>query len=789
MREDDCAAAVNRVSWQYSVLALHVALRAQDFVWVVTEYLGAEQGDATDLHLFALAKECLTSHNFAEARLILQFLGSSSSSGLFSSDALAGLQVRLDELWRKSGGGEAGLTMTGIGEYLASYAARLDAEGVLLARDRLGELLGREYAASLNRRTDCLFKEIALQASGSEAHRQRFQLNLALLWKLDHAAAVQLGGLDITAVPREIFRGGSQVLVRSGGSWQRYEPDKEAQGRIVGFLRGSDSHEAMVLSCQSVKDICDLVGCFGREPQAFGRRLCYILVDFAELADVFTVSDFNELANSAYVFRFIDNRRLEEGFTAALRHHNCQFPRRFLHLGGGDKAALRGRMEKALAALEEDILADMAESAAAVSEYYDDAFLAAFPEKIARRDLRVLLWTSRYTVFAQHAIRDVAEAITAIGSTCSVLKEGEQEGMEIRWDMSLKRILAFKPDLVISMNHNRRTHVHENIPWINWVQDETLDTFGAAGCRRFGKYDFWGYAHPHWREKLLGSGYPDARLFHFPIGTNVSRFRPDTGKKAGEGHGAGISYVANCSSTPQEEFLKIRAATPVEFHPFLEEIFRRVASAFAHDNPLWGGDDYVRLINEIAERHGYVFHDHAGVVRGIAEQFWHLAGARFYRQQPLLWLSEAGYDLALYGHGWEDHPLLARHARGYVAHGEALSKIYRNSAVNLSVHETGNYTARLFDGLASGGFFLFRYHPADLLDGGLKDFLDTDTDVLYFSNRDELLEKVDFYLNNRDERDIFVEPVRRKILDEYDYKIIMNKVLDSLQSRYRGLPE
>jgi Glycosyl transferases group 1 len=67
--------------------------------------------------------------------------------------------------------------------------------------------------------------------------------------------------------------------------------------------------------------------------------------------------------------------------------------------------------------------------------------------------------------------------------------------------------------------------------------------------------------------------------------------------------------------------------------------------------------------------------------------------------------------LRLYGTGWESHPIFAPYAAGFLAPGEEMRAVYQASEINLQLLEWGFQHSRGLDGLASGGFFLFRACP------------------------------------------------------------------------------
>ena len=79
------------------------------------------------------------------------------------------------------------------------------------------------------------------------------------------------------------------------------------------------------------------------------------------------------------------------------------------------------------------------------------------------------------------------------------------------------------------------------------------------------------------------------------------------------------------------------------------------------------------------------------------------------------WATSRSRTLRIYGRGWERHPTLHRFACGELEHGEPLRRLYQASRINLQINAYGSLHQRLLDGLASGGFMLSRYVPADFV--------------------------------------------------------------------------
>ena len=100
----------------------------------------------------------------------------------------------------------------------------------------------------------------------------------------------------------------------------------------------------------------------------------------------------------------------------------------------------------------------------------------------------------------------------------------------------------------------------------------------------------------------------------------------------------------------------------------------------------------------------------------LLDLFTHRVNNALFRHQAIGWVADLGVDLRLYGRGWESHPRFSRFARGIADNETQLADIYRGSAINLQITPFGAAHQRLFDGLASGGFFLLRRTHGDRFD-------------------------------------------------------------------------
>ncbi len=422
-----------------------------------------------------------------------------------------------------------------------------------------------------------------------------------------------------------------------------------------------------------------------------------------------------------------------------------------------------------------------------IEGYYNHLEVNAIHSTMLTRKYRILGIVSRFTTFLQFCIRDSLEGFAQNGcETTLLIEESDIERISLQ---SIAQILVdFKPDLVFLMDHNRSLYgvIPPNIPVINWVQDYIGYVFSTEEAERVKDNDFFFYAHPLWRDKLLEAGYPPASIFELMIPVNDRIYHPmtltdDDFKK----YGADISYVANCSSTAEEELIQYLSKVPLEFHHFLTTYFDGINQRFKDNHPLYTFNDYCVFLDKIALEKAVNIEKKKR--DSFAEHFWLVIGARLLRQQPLEWVSEAGYNLSIYGNGWENHPKLKKHAKGWIENGEELCKLFNASKINLNVHQTGNYTSRVNDGISSGGFFLLRYHPMDYAEGGLHTYLDMEKDVVLYDSKESLIEKIQYYLDNAPERHRQTYSAREKILNNFTYKKKMKDVMDIVNARINSL--
>ena len=390
-----------------------------------------------------------------------------------------------------------------------------------------------------------------------------------------------------------------------------------------------------------------------------------------------------------------------------------------------DAAAVTAELQTVLAAVagqDRRAKADVEAYYAATDQREQAALFGPNPP----RRPRVLLLTTRFSTVLQYATRDAAAGFERAGWEPRVLIEPSPAHRLYRH--GIRRALAeFKPDLVFQLDHLR--HEHEdlfppNLPFACWVQDHLPNLMNGRAGRSVGPTDF---VLTDAASTYVGSyGYPKGQC----IALSKLTTPPPTEAVIRPLHPPGqddLIFVSNASRPPQTILDELLAAIPSPADRDLAaECGRRLIESYAGGGSLATYPEVVALVREAAtDLNARPTEDGA---HALARRLTHPLNDALYRQQALRWAADAadrlGLTLALYGKGWEQHPDFARYARGPVEYGDALRDLTRRSAINLQVVPYLCLHQRLLDGIAAGGFFLVRRHPADVAPQAMLDLLE-----------------------------------------------------------------
>lgn len=331
----------------------------------------------------------------------------------------------------------------------------------------------------------------------------------------------------------------------------------------------------------------------------------------------------------------------------------------------------------------------------------------------ADRPLRVLSLTTRHSTFVQHSTRDMIAAFAALGcETRMLIESDDRHALTARY--LGEQVEQFRPDLVMVIDHHRHEYksaMPAHVPFVCWIQDRLPNLLDAEAAAKLGRRD---YTVGHCRiECCTQHDYDSDQFLSLPVFTSADRYHNASIDEAilAE-YACDVSFVSHCPEGHDEWFAQqLHPNMPEPLVKLMTVFHRRILAEYEADRCMHFVADLVELLREVERDVGFAVTTEPERWQ-LAQQFWRLSD-RLFRQSALKWLIGSGLDVRLYGHGWEKHPTLAPFAHGVAENGEQLRAIYQASRINLQILPYGMTHQRLLDGVAGGGFFLIRRHPAN----------------------------------------------------------------------------
>lgn len=155
-------------------------------------------------------------------------------------------------------------------------------------------------------------------------------------------------------------------------------------------------------------------------------------------------------------------------------------------------------------------------------------------------------------------------------------------------------------------------------------------------------------------------------------------------------------------------------------------------------------------------------------------------GSNWYERVSVKYAIENGYDVSVYGLGWENE-IPEKYLKGTFIYNDFLHKYYSSAKIVLSDHaedlaEMGLVINRLFDASAAGAFVISEYSPY------IEEIFGDS--IPMFKNKAEFKELVDYYLANPDRRQEKAQKSREITLNGYT-NIITGQKLKKLFEKIR----
>ncbi len=375
---------------------------------------------------------------------------------------------------------------------------------------------------------------------------------------------------------------------------------------------------------------------------------------------------------------------------------------------------------------------------------------------------RILLVTSLFSTVVQYIIRDLAQAFSKLGADVHILKE--KSGIE-RCDTRVvaEGVYNYHPHLLVIIDHLRPEYqglLPANLPWVSWNQDPLPNLFDTNNISGLGGYDFSYTVSSVWLEQFRSLGYSHMELLPFAANTDIYHPLEEPMELCDE-----VVFVSNME-------------TSKDYFPEFPGLQKKLQAAFDEDDITYGDSASMSklILNALGSHPGE--RKLASLVDVATWRF-----ERWYdRRRVLRWLVDSGFPVGLYGRGWDSDPEFKTMARGWVAQGHDLAKLYRTSKAVIHVNSMVNTHQRVFECLASGGLVLARRTPYDDLPGELSSCLTPGKEIELFGNARELAEILSRVFDDEEWRQGLISAGQKRVMNEHTYLARARTILKDVKN-------
>lgn len=377
------------------------------------------------------------------------------------------------------------------------------------------------------------------------------------------------------------------------------------------------------------------------------------------------------------------------------------------------------------------------------------------------RPPKVMIITTRRGEISYSICLNWANAFRALGYNVHIA----QEAAPFHYNTShyfLERLASLRPDMLFVLNCAvaevyQDAEIQRSLLCLARFRDFVSIT-GGLHTVDYENTMFFVASVPIQLATASQAGMPAERMMYVPDGVDVSVFHPREATDTGR-YGCDVVSVSN--NACNDAWARTTFLESAEGHPtvlaVLEVVCDEIEEMARAEQFLFFPATFEKLLAERLERAGIGLP--GPTIIFLAAQLREVMISH-YRRKVMEWIIRSGITpwIKVWGRNWKRYPIFAPYDMGPAAHGEELSTIYQNSKISISDHGFFTLHERNFEIYASGGFPLIKGPVPegewDVQTDVITNYFLPDEEVVLFYERDDLLQKVAYYLEHSDAREM-----------------------------------
>ncbi|HBR18389.1 MAG TPA: hypothetical protein DD725_12485 [Deltaproteobacteria bacterium] len=400
-------------------------------------------------------------------------------------------------------------------------------------------------------------------------------------------------------------------------------------------------------------------------------------------------------------------------------------------------------------------------------------------------DIKILFITSKNTTINQYITKNWFNAFMDLGYNSRFLIDDSKAYVSLHTGYILEQLNIFKPDMVFYINYASehvcgKNETSKSLMWILRYRDiATLSEYIGHAANMFILPMTQNGA-----DEIKMLGFPENRMYLTPDGVDASTF-----KKKVSINGRYACDITSVNNQVGNELNCLNRICSMSGRAIAEKVidgFYKEAMIMDFQGEVCSIKDIRIMLTKRLSDEGLYLDDNTMklVVFEFAVIFF-----SFYRRKIIEWIidSKITSDLKLWGSGWSQVERFRRFHMGQATYGEELSCIYQASKISLSDQPGASLHERTFEILASGGFPLVK-HVETYDDGkdryNITDYFMENEDIVLFYGKDDLLNKIQLYLDRPEERERIAENGRMIVQEHFTNVAVARKTMEFIKGYY-----
>ena len=438
---------------------------------------------------------------------------------------------------------------------------------------------------------------------------------------------------------------------------------------------------------------------------------------------------------------------------------------------------------KALMKLRNDKIASSLET---LKEYYrklDEEYYRDLFSKDSSH-VKIMLITSENTEINKFIVKDWCRVFQELGYQTRLLIENETYE-QVNTGVIICEAAKYRPDIVFHINYTVR-HVFpvddicRNLLWIMRYRD--LIQIPAYE----GENMFISTMVRAWAEELIKDCMPEKRIMYSPEGVDINIFKKK--KEAKRNYKCDIVSVNSSGGDAHFRFTYlIEMFNGNTMRQVIHELYSEITEMSSREQFCFFDSSFEKLLEKkLLQREIQINKEVKKIIaRGVSNIMF-----AYYRQKVMEWIIDSGIttNIQLWGRSWSNYEKFRKYHMGIARHGKELSGIYGSSKISISDHPNIPLHERLFEIQASCGFPLVKHIQPE--NGEITDYITNyfkeNEEIVLFYNKDDLLNKVQYYLDNPDERERIAENGKNVAMRDFSNVAVAKKTISFIKEYYVG---